>query len=125
MRYTPIIMLSVLVCLLLGLTPQVVLAKKDCSLSEVRHVVEHPNDVQEFLGTKLYTGAIERQNHYDAVVVGYKRGEFNVCKVYETDPNVSTIATQLNEWGGRVFVTLVTNGNVPELNPYTVNGWIR
>lgn len=123
MRYSHIV-LGVLVTLLLGLSPQFVQAKEGCTLSEVRHIIDQPNDVLDFLGTTLYAGAIKTQNQYDAVVVGFKRGEFVTCKVYERNVNVSTDATSLNEWGGRVFLTLTTNRGSRELDAYAAGGWI-
>lgn len=124
MRLSNLIISLGVICILFGLTTQTVLAKKDCTNAEAKTIQDHANDSVEYLGTFFYSGAFKRGGQLDAAVVGFKRGSFVTCKIFETSLSINTEAEGLNEWGGRVFVTITTNRGSGLLDSYASNGWI-
>jgi|GEM_PF-1739407 len=96
----------------------------DCSRAEADYIRNNAYDSLEFLGLRLYSGSIEGRNHYDALVVAYGHAGLHWCRRYEVDTTASSYALDLNEWGGRVFVTLSVNEATGVLESYAANGWL-
>ena len=120
------IVVGVVVFSLVNLTPYPALAQtRSCSRNDANLIRERPNDTVEFLGITLYSGAIKTNGQTDAVVTAYIGKSLRWCRYYDTSLSTNTEALQLDEWGGRVFVTITAdNGASQELNDFTINGWI-
>ena len=96
----------------------------DCSRSDAQYIRDNAYDSLEFLGIRLYSGSIEGKNHYDALVAAYDSAGLKWCRRYEVDTSASSYALDLNEWGGRIFVTLSVNEATGVLEAYAANGWL-
>lgn len=124
MRYMNLVILALFSALIGLINPQVSDASRvDCTRSEAKLIRANANDSLEYQGIILYSGSIEGKNHYDALVVAYIGDNLHWCRRYETDDDTSTHAEQLDGWGGRIFVTITTDGGTGELDTYTVAGW--
>ena len=120
------IIVGVIIFSLASRTPHTTFAQdQDCSRNAAKIIKEHPTDTVEILGNTLYSGAIKKDSQFDAVVAAYINDSFRWCRYYDTEFSTNSEAHHLNEWGGRIFVTItVDNGNSNELNSYTANGWM-
>ncbi len=120
------IIVGVITFFLASMTPQLTLAQdKKCSRDDARSVRDNPNDTADLLGITFYAGTLEKDNQTDAVVAAYIDNALRWCWYYDTSKNTNTEALELDEWYGRIFVTIsVDNGKSDELNAFTANGWI-
>jgi hypothetical protein len=111
---------------LTSMTPSLTMAQdKKCSGSDARLIRDYPNDTVEILGRTIYAGTLTTDNQTDAVIASYIGTGLQWCWYYDTSRKTNSEALELDEWGGRIFVTIaVNNGNSDELNAFAVGGWI-
>lgn len=120
------IMIGIVVFTLVSMTPQPTVAQdKTCSKEDAKSIREHPNDTVGYLGITLYSGTIKQDGQYDAVVTAYIGKALRWCRYYDSSVDTNSEAHQLDEWGGRVFVTITAdNGSSETLNSFTATGWM-
>lgn len=120
------IMIGIIAVTLVSMTTQQTLAQdKKCTRDDAKLIRESPYDTAELLGITLYSGTFKTDGQTDAVVAAYLGNVLRWCRYYETTIGTNSEAHGLDEWGGRIFLTIaVDNGNSEELNSYTVGGWI-
>lgn len=120
------IIVGIITFFLASIPPQLTLAQDNkCSRDDARFVRDNANDTAELLGITFYAGTLEANNQTDAVVTAYIDNALRWCRYYDTSRKTNTAALELDEWNGRMFVTMsVDNGASGELNAYTANGWI-
>jgi hypothetical protein len=120
------IMMGIVVFTLVSMTLQPTVAQdKECSKEDAKLIREHPNDTVDYLGTTLYSGTIKQNGQYDAVVTAYIGNAHRWCRYYDESVKTNSEAHGLNEWGGRVFVTITAdNGSSETLNSFITTGWM-
>lgn len=127
MRLMNALFASLFVAWLLVFTPSPADAQRrkiDCTQAEADYIRDgRYYDTLEVLGTTLYSGYIETNNQEDALVAAYIGNNFRWCRRYETGI-ANSRARQLDEWGGRVFVILAVDSPSPELDAFTIDGWL-
>ena len=126
MRFCHIIMLVIMGFIFALVTPQVTWTQEEkCNKEDAKLVRDKPNSTVGYQGMTLYAGAIENRRQTDAIVAAFIEKQFRWCRYYDMSQNTNSEAHQLDEWDGRVFVTITADNKTSEyLNEFTQNGWI-
>lgn len=126
MRYRVVMGVVVAVLLVLVALPSPVYAAvpEKCNRTQADALKANYTGVASVEGTNMYSGYRLVDGHYDALVAAFSGGLYKWCIILDRDKDANTQAVNIEQWYGRVYVTVTVDAPDSDLVDYTQGGWL-
>ena len=120
-----LIVKSLMLLLLLAIIPTMVTfaVPEKCTVAEANAVRSHHNRHLHYNSADYYAGSREVSGQLDAIVAVFSGNHLDWCWIYDED-DANTVANTLDQWNGRMFISISVDGPDSDLSKFTGGGWL-